>query len=146
MSMKQHEIRSRINYWLPVAAYCALIFYQSSQAAPDIIPPFQFSDKAAHGIGYCILGALFIRALIGGGTGASLWVLVGWSTLFSGLYGISDEIHQSFISVRTASAGDALADLIGGFLGASIFGGAVAGIRKWRAQISGLTKSEKSNM
>ncbi len=143
--MKQADIKSWIYYRLPVIAYCGLIFYQSSQAAPDIIPQFQFSDKAAHGIGYFILGALFMRALLERGTDKHIWWLIGLSTLFSGLYGVSDEIHQSFVSVRSASAGDVAADFAGGFLGAAAFAALAAGTRKFGRQTSGLTKGRKLN-
>ena len=40
------------------------------------------------------------------------------SIIFTGLYGMSDEIHQSFVAGRSAEAADALADLAGCIIGA----------------------------
>ena len=42
------------------------------------------------------------------------------ATLFAMTYGLSDEFHQLFVPGRSAELYDALADTIGGFLGASI--------------------------
>ena len=52
--------------------------------------------------------------------------------LFTGLllYGISDEIHQSFTPGRTPDWRDALADMIGGLAGALIFAAVTARPRK----------------
>ena len=42
------------------------------------------------------------------------------SILLSSLYGISDEIHQSFVPYRTADVMDALADIIGSAFGVGV--------------------------
>ncbi|MBI5895141.1 MAG: hypothetical protein HZB24_03715, partial [Desulfobacterales bacterium] len=52
-----------ISYWLPVIAWCAIIFGQSAFATPDIGPPWPFFDKMAHTGIYAFLGLLLCRAL-----------------------------------------------------------------------------------
>lgn len=47
--------------------------------------------------------------------------IIMYAFLFSFLYGLSDEWHQSFVPGRQVELGDLLADGIGGFLGGMIF-------------------------
>ena len=105
-------------YWLPVIVYCAAIFIQSSFPTAQQIPSWRNLDKVLHVAAYAILGALFFRALSTGHLNSNLKAAVILSILFSGLYGLSDEIHQSFVPGRSAEVADALADFTGGILGA----------------------------
>lgn len=66
--------------------------------------------KCAHFIEYCILSFLFFRALLGEKRLLSAHLL---SVLFSFLYAVSDEYHQSFVLVRTASPIDVAIDTLG---------------------------------
>jgi len=66
--------------------------------------------KDAHFIEYCILSFLFFRALLGDKNLPSAHLL---SVLFSFLYAVSDEYHQSFVLVRTASPVDVAIDTLG---------------------------------
>ncbi len=52
-------------------------------------------------------------------SGVRRFMLIGW--IMASLYGISDEIHQSFVPMRDASEGDVPADIIGAFVGAVLF-------------------------
>ncbi len=72
-------------------------------------------------MGYALLGALFLRAFYTTSINRHLKLIFVLSVLLSGLYGISDEIHQSFVPYRDADAMDALADFIGSAFGAGIF-------------------------
>jgi len=56
------QIKLFIYHRLPVIIYCAVIFYFSSQPAPDTIPDFPQIDKFFHLLIYAICGALFLRA------------------------------------------------------------------------------------
>ena len=108
-------------YWFPILLYCLLIFIQSSYPSPKIetnVPQF---DKMLHFLGYALLGALFLRAFLTSSMNHRLILIFLLSVLFSGLYGISDEIHQSFVPFRDASVMDALADIIGSAFGAAVF-------------------------
>ena len=53
-------------YVFPLVVYCALIFLQSSFAAPDEIPNLPYIDKILHFGAYALLGVLFFRAFIAG--------------------------------------------------------------------------------
>ncbi len=112
-----------IVYWLPVLAYCLLIFIQSSFPSPVKEPDIAFFDKYLHVLGYGLLGALFYRAYCGSSrwSGGKLRRLALSSILSAGLYGISDEIHQYFVPGRTADVMDAAADFFGAALGALFF-------------------------
>jgi VanZ family protein len=111
-----------INYWLPVIAWCLLIFGQSAFATPDIGPPWPFFDKMAHTGIYALLGLLLCRALNTlAGWDARTFRLLVTATLLTALYGLSDEWHQSFVPERHAEAADLLADLLGGLIGSGLF-------------------------
>jgi hypothetical protein len=111
-----------INYWLPVVAWCAIIFAQSAFATPDIGPSWPFFDKMAHTAIYGCLGLLLCRAFntLDGWRSRTLKLLVT-ATVLTALYGVSDEWHQSFVPARTAEAADLLADLLGGLLGSGLY-------------------------
>ncbi|MCJ7539942.1 MAG: VanZ family protein [Desulfobacterales bacterium] len=108
-------------YWFPILVYCLLIFIQSSHPSPDIGPDWTFKDKMLHFTAYALLGALFLRAFKTTRIKHHLKLIFTLSVLFSALYGISDEIHQSFVPYRTADAMDALADILGSAFGVYIF-------------------------
>jgi VanZ family protein len=78
-------------------------------------------DWTTHGAGYLILSALACRALAGG-LGAALSrrdaVL---AVLVSTAYGISDELHQSFVPGRQSDAMDVAKDLAGAVVGAWLY-------------------------
>jgi len=107
--------------WFPILLYCLLIFIQSSHPSPDIGPDWPLKDKALHFTAYALLGALFLRAFKTTRIKHHLKLIFALSVLFSSLYGISDEIHQSFVPYRTADVMDALADIIGSIIGVYIF-------------------------
>lgn len=109
--------------WGPALVWMAVTFYLSHQSVVDI--PLDAPDYVAHGIGYAGLGALFMRALAGGRLSAMSWRWVLLATLLGGLYGVSDEFHQSFVPGRHSSLSDIVADTVGSLLGAC--GAAAAG-------------------
>ncbi len=102
----------------PLVVYAALIFFFSSRPArqlPRLVVPH--ADKLVHAVEYAGLGLLLVRALrrseepVGVGL-AALAVGLG------GLYGATDEYHQSFVPGRSGNdLGDLTADLIGTALG-----------------------------
>jgi VanZ family protein len=103
---------------LPVILWALLIFVASS--IPNIaLPNIEFiaSDKVIHLVVYFVLCVLFHRALSHQKRfpGLARWSLA-CAVLFSILYGVSDEIHQSFVPNRDASLYDLAADSIGTLL------------------------------
>lgn len=110
---------SLINWYaLPLVAYCALIFYLSSQSdivLPTLVPQ---SDKLLHLAEYAVLGALAYRFFQRAMPERSKTFVVMVAFLFALVYGLSDEFHQSFVPGRDSSWFDALADGAGGYAGA----------------------------
>lgn len=108
-------INRKIFHWLPTIAYLGLIFYLSSQSKPlDMDMDFKGIDKVLHIGEYAAAAFLLCYSLIKSGV-KKVFIL---AFIFSVLYGISDEIHQSFVPNRTADLFDILADVIGSFIGA----------------------------
>jgi VanZ family protein len=109
-------------YWGPVFAYAGFIFYLSSQFHPEEqLPSFVglLSDKVLHVIEYAVLGALCYRGFRwGAGASWRPWA-VPLAILCTSLYGISDEVHQSFVPFRESSWLDWVADTLGAGLGAA---------------------------
>ena len=103
--------------WGPVLLVMGLIFYFSSLPDPGG-PPGGISDKTAHFLIYGVLGASMIRALAGGRSAAMTLPAILAAVALSTLYGVSDEIHQSFIPPRTADIMDVVADIAGACAGA----------------------------
>jgi VanZ family protein len=93
--------------WAPPIAYAGLIFFLSSQSTFPHLPPGLWDfDKLLHAVEYAVLALLLLRA-----TG-SAWVAFALASL----YGVSDELHQSFVPGRSATVYDALADAVGAAL------------------------------
>lgn len=108
-------------YWFPVFFYCAAIFIQSAYPSPDSLSSFPLGDKALHFIAYALMGVLFFRAL---GKTFPHWRVLRIalvSVLLTTLYGMSDEVHQSFVAARMAEGMDILADFAGGAFGVLCF-------------------------
>jgi VanZ family protein len=78
-------------------------------------------DKFLHFAAYALLGALFLRAFKTTQIKHHLKLILILSILLSALYGISDEIHQSFVPYRTADALDAFADILGSIAGVYLY-------------------------
>jgi VanZ family protein len=105
--------------WLPVILHGALIFVLSS--IPQLpSPPGPFSDKHIHFGWYAVFTALLVRALASArlrnvtGRVAIIAILLG---IF---YGLTDEIHQSFVPGRSADPYDLLADSLGAVAAAGL--------------------------
>lgn len=92
----------------------AVIFYFSSLSKPIKYELPYGSDKVIHFIEYAVLGFLMAYSLKN--SGVRRYVLFGWA--LASIYGITDEIHQSFVPMRDASAFDVFADGMGSFAGA----------------------------
>lgn len=104
----------RIKYWLPVILWALLIFLLSSRALPEVTGTYwgDFTfKKLSHLVFYGILAVLIYRALVF--EGMSKLKAIYFSVVFSMLYGISDEIHQSFVPGRQPHIRDIIFDTIG---------------------------------
>ncbi len=100
-------------------AWAGLVFWLSSR--PDPLPislaSFPGSDKVLHGSAYAVLGALLVLATAGARFPARRAVVI--AAALASLYGVTDELHQSFVPGRDTSAGDWIADTVGALAGAA---------------------------
>ena len=108
-------------YWLPLILYCLFIYIQSDHPSPEQIPIFPYVDKVLHVTAYGIMGILFYRAYQTLRLKDNIKMLMLLSVVSASLYGISDEIHQSFVPFRQAEVADAIADMIGAFSGVCLY-------------------------
>jgi VanZ family protein len=105
--------------WGPAATQMAAIFALSSvSGVPDL--PGGLSNYTGHFIGYGLLGVLALRGFAG-----ARWAAVNSSSAWRAValasaYGVTDEVHQSFVQARTASLEDWAADTIGAVVGVAL--------------------------
>lgn len=118
-------MRGAVRYQGPLVAWAVTIFLLSSFPQISRLPLPYHLDKFAHAIVYGILAWTAQRAFF-----HQSWWEAGrrWSIVlaiaFATLYGLTDEIHQSFVPGRVSSVLD---------LGADVFGAIVAMILiAWR--------------
>jgi len=105
-------------YWLPVIIYAIIIFIHSSIPESELVEEVGVSDKLLHLLGYAVLGYLFLRALFNYGYDTGKRQLILLAIFYSTLYGISDEIHQCFVPLRSPEVMDAVFNFFGSTLGA----------------------------
>jgi VanZ family protein len=95
--------------WLWPLLVAVLIFGVSSRSTvPE--PGIPNLDKVAHFSVYGLLGTLLVRTRAGG-RWAPFLAFAGAS-----LYGVTDEVHQSFVPGRSAEVADWVADTAGAAL------------------------------
>ena len=102
---------------LPVTLVMGTIFFLSHQHGGSFsLPKISNIDKVLHCLLYAVLGLAALWALspqfrqqrpVMAGVGVVLFCLV---------YGISDELHQSFVPGRSCDIFDVMADVSGGVL------------------------------
>ena len=125
MTSSQNKSAQSKSAWIPVVLYMALIFILSS--LPGSTPILQSLekyvwDKLLHLLEYFVLGILLVRALALNFKYRSLEHLIFMVFVFGGLYGLSDEWHQSFVPLRDSNLYDWMADSTGVLLGAAFLG------------------------
>ncbi|HKQ71583.1 MAG TPA: VanZ family protein [Polyangiaceae bacterium] len=106
-------------FWTFAAGWAALIFALSSvpgRKFPDL--KVLSYDKVLHGGVYAVLGALCFLAIRKTWSLRTSW-LIGASVVAATLYGVSDELHQSFVPGRSVDMFDVLADCIGSLVGSA---------------------------
>ena len=115
------KLKRFVIYWLPLILYCLFIYIQSANPSPEQIPSIPFVDKVLHFAAYGIMGILFYRAYQTLRIKNNIQMLMLLSMVSASLYGISDEIHQSFVPFREAEVADAIADIIGAVSGVLLY-------------------------
>lgn len=89
----------------------SLIFWVSSRSVPGIL--LDTPDFVLHVLGYFLMGVLAVRAFGRGLTEPANKHRVYLGLVFSFLYAMSDEWHQSYVAERVASLEDIVADGLG---------------------------------
>jgi len=89
------------------------IFIMSSLSFPAGSDPFPHFDKFAHFLVYGAFALLIFRGFART-TGSNNFLLIAILTVtVTVAYGVSDEIHQSFVPARDSDVNDVAADCVG---------------------------------
>jgi len=116
------KIDPKYYHW-SLILYCLLIFILSSIPGdnfPDV--GFEFSDKIVHFFVYAILFSLFFYSLKNQSKYVRLQKFSSeYALLFTALYGITDELHQNFVTNRSCDFYDWVADFTGALIMYLIF-------------------------
>ncbi len=91
-----------------------LIYYLSSQNNIKLPKVGIGFDKVLHLLAYIPLAFLFYISIHTSGFRKHAFIA---ALCFASMYGITDEIHQSFVPGRDAAIGDVIADCIGAIIG-----------------------------
>ncbi len=110
-------LKKIFKYWFPVLFWALIIFSFSSfstTSTSDIYWQDFIVKKTAHMVEYGILALLLYRAFRGYKLNKTRAVIL--SILLAGIYGVSDEFHQSFTPGREPHIRDVAFDTIGASL------------------------------
>lgn len=109
------SIKSFLYYWFPWVGYMMIIFYFSSKTGSEVSLPTP--DYVAHFLEYSGLGFLSARVIAHSRPDWKKGYIYFGAVLFSMMYALSDEFHQSFVPGRSTSLSDLIADTLGATLG-----------------------------
>ena len=122
-----------VHYVMPSLAWAGFIFFLSGrpssayEGAMDAAPPVPGLSYLVHGLLYLVLAALLLRWLL---SSERRWfaptraAAAAFVVAAACAYGISDELHQTFVPGRTFQVLDLLVDA----------GGATAAVAIWAAR------------
>ena len=103
-------MKRAIALWAPLVLALAAVYWLSSLSQ---VPGARYAnDKLLHVAGYAGLGVLALRAFHGGIARLRPGPTVGAAAVIV-VWGILDELHQSFVPGRDATVTDVVADVIG---------------------------------
>lgn len=100
--------------------YAAGIFYLSSRHFIKVPPPFPYFDKLVHFVmyaGFAFLVARAVAVCLAHVDRFTLWMAI----VISAMYGVSDEVHQYFVPMRSCDLWDWVADLLGSVAGVFVY-------------------------
>jgi VanZ family protein len=124
------RLRQMISLWAPVIVWMGVIFALSAQSSLPSLPESSADavfKKTGHAVAYAILCVLAARGLHE--SQPLQWRRLLAAVVVSGLYGASDELHQSLVPGRTPRIFDWLVDVAGAAAGAWAYGRARSGSR-----------------
>lgn len=127
MSAKNPQAKNHIKVsWAKAfipAFIVAIIIFMASSIPGTNMPTvmFPYFDKIEHMAIYAVLSAAVARGFCNWRPWFSLRLIIILSVMIGTAYGISDEIHQSFVPGRESDIYDIIADAVGSLLGAVSF-------------------------
>jgi VanZ family protein len=100
-------------HFAPALIYMGLIFYLSSRPAPAVLQhwPIWLDVKLVHVVEYGLMALLWIYGFLRA-TELRLPCTYAWTIALTFVWGVADEVHQSFNPDRTGRTADALTDLL----------------------------------
>jgi len=114
---------SFIRYHLPAVLWALLIFIVSSLVVK--VPPIErfgeWTDEFYHVVEYSIFGFFLARSFAHSSVEGFRNNVFLISFFIAAFYGVTDEIHQTFVPGREGAWLDAAADAVGAFLGTLVF-------------------------
>ena len=113
------NIAKKILKWIPAVFIACVSFYLSSQPHLEMMPGFWNADKLVHFI--CYAGFCFWVSFACNTKNYGTLKGIIIPVLIVSLWGVSDEIHQSFVPNRSVSAWDWAFDTAGAVFGAVLF-------------------------
>lgn len=108
----------KILRWIPALFIFGCSWYLSSQETIEQMPTFWNADKLVHCI--CFAGLAFWVAFAVGTKLPTQW-RIALPVIIVSVWGITDEIHQSFTPGRESSVFDWCADTVGAIIGSIAF-------------------------
>lgn len=94
--------------------------------------PGGISDKAGHALAYGALSVFMLRALAGARVTGVTWGRGVLAWIITAAYGVTDEVHQLFVTGRFAAVDDWVADAAGAAIALVIVGVGLAGSHETR--------------
>ncbi|MDF2837955.1 MAG: hypothetical protein K0Q63_3595 [Paenibacillus sp.] len=127
----------RLLRFVPAIAWMAVIYALSSRTGDEINTMLPFFQRLfpgmtdfnwGHFVSYFILAAAFDYGI---GVKAERWSVKAFIVVLCGLYGVTDELHQSAVGGRMMDAADVRNDCIGAAVW--VFASAIPPIKRlWR--------------
>ena len=106
------QMRRLVWIWGPAWALMALIFVVSSRSElPSEVNALD--DSLWHGFTYGVLAALLLRGMVAARWERVTLRMASLAVLLATLYGVTDELHQVHVPLRTFELSDLLADATG---------------------------------
>jgi VanZ family protein len=107
--------------WAPAVLTMAAIWVLSSMSNPPVpVHVIPFRDRGAHFLSFGSVAFWVAHGTLATRPRAGVLRVVLFSILATMLWGLLDEVHQSFVPNRTPDLGDLAADTLGGIVGASL--------------------------
>ena len=122
--------RRAVVLWFAAVAYAVAIFIASSLPAPTPAPgTVPVGDKALHALEYGLFTLLLAAATstVRNPRVSSRAALIAFAV--AALYGLTDELHQTFVPSRVGDSLDFVWDVVGAAVAATTF-------HVWRSRVS----------